>query len=1746
MEHTVTVLHISDLHARGPRETESWRRRRVTGDETWRRNLEDLQKDGPIDLVCFTGDVADWGRSDEYPSAGEFLAQTLQQLGLPPARLAMVPGNHDVDRSVEQGAWQTISRNIHRFDDLEISRWLAGREAPFGFTDDLREKLLERQSAFRSWLAAAGFHHLLPSRSPHGRLGFRHTLRLPGLPFDVQLIGLDSAWLCGDDSDDGRLRLTTDQVMRLAADSQGNALPGLRIALLHHPLSALADGSSCRRLMADHVDVLLRGHLHEAEPELWADPERSLRQFAAGCLYEGHHADTYPNGCTLIRIACDGAGRPRRYDLRLRSFSPRGGHWFDDGSLYRAAGSGRLRIELSPPSPSPRRSVAVRTFVGRQSELRRLAAELLPGAEKRTLRPVVVTGLGGVGKSTLAEQFFRQHSDQYPGGVLRLTLPPDGKAPVRALDLCGQLADQIGMQSAGLPLPEALSIRLRQPRSLLIIENVDSEATATEVAELAGMFSDCSILITGRLSGLGVSQAWPQLQLASLTESEALELLAAELRETDDRGPTEDRRDLVRALGFLPLAIQLAAGHLRGGRSVAGFLHLLKSQALDVLPADPADPLRRQSPERVTIRRSFELSIASLRTQLGSDSARLLEGLATFAWLPPIFVSADLGAGIAGLTTQEFEQLMFEACRLSVVQTREAGQRYGMHPLMAWAARSPTAERNFRERLDAWFLERLPPTHRGAGPQGPRWESIHVERELLTAWLAALPIEQAGAVARAGNDYAQVAGPFLAWAALCERALAAPAISADDREALLLLSCIALEKAGQYQQAQQRAQELCAWAQSRGDTELFAMGRDQVAVGLIHEGRLQDALRILREEVLPIYTRLGSVHKRAIALGRIAGILTTQGQLDEALRIRQEDTLPIFQKLEDMHSVAITQEGIASIYEYRGRLDEAVRIRTDVSLPIYEKLGDRIGRAQTIEAIAAISQRRGQLDEALRRYQDEVLPIYEQMGDSRLAARTRGQMADIQQDRGQIDEALGVWKDDLLPFFQKVGDLLAVSDSLARIVEIYRQKGLLLDASRYLSEARGFLDKLNLPGPSAFSWGQEARLCRDRGKFDEALWILLNKELPIYDQLADRFSRAETMGKIADIYQDKEELDRALDIRQENEVPFYREQGYRKQLALAQGKIAGIRERQGQLPEAQQILQAEVLPVFEALGYQRPYAVALRQLARVYKSQGRVDEAIDLLESKALPLLERLQIAPPLARTRYALAQALLQRGQPGDRERAKGLLADAYAALAPQGFAVAERFRALQLRHGFLKHSILPIREVQIDNVRGISSLKVPLHRRLTVFYGRNATGKSTVLDAIALGLTAAQFLAEQEPSSVFDSTLLRQSWLAGEAAPRIEPYCRSTLIAEDLQWAQTLWRRDKQEDAAQTYSATDNAALRERLRPTLNAIRSGKGAWDTVPVFAYYGVERAVDRQAQHGAAIQREIQRTDAMNDALDAQSRFQDAVNWFYTLEARERKEREERKNPKHRSAALDAVRGVLEQAVPGCRSPRISDAPERLLVDFERADKKVETLDLGQLSDGYRTHLALVLDLARRMVQANPPPPEPQPGFLWGTAAPAIVLIDEVDLHLHPAWQQTVVPGLLAAFPNTQFVITTHSDQVLSSCPLDSCTWELCRAEDSIAIRSPAVPLAGASSEQVLEVGMEVPARAAEHEFVKLLKEYEQLVYEGRFGDAEAKELRRQLDGIRPDDPGLMDADAEIARQRIFPGEPEEANTPKPR
>jgi calcineurin-like phosphoesterase family protein len=354
MKQSFSVLHISDLHERGRRESEPARRERVLGD-AWLRNLAEIRDEG-VDLVCMTGDLAQSGKPDEYERAGDFLARTLAELGLGRDRLFLVPGNHDVDRSRSRKAWLALRGNIHRADQLEVARWIAGGKTPLGMETAWLNGTFKRQEAFRAWLKSFGLPSQLPPESPHGKLGYRSKVRLPNLAFDVWVIGLDSAWLSGSDDDAGNLRLTDAQLDKLCTNERGKPLAGFRVALMHHPLSDLYDWATCRRLLGDTTDLLLHGHVHEVEPALWADPDRRLAQFAAGCLFEGTRADHHPNGCTLIRATCDASGRPQRYELRFRSFSHRSGHWHDDSSLYRAAKNGRLTIEVPDPSGSPQNS----------------------------------------------------------------------------------------------------------------------------------------------------------------------------------------------------------------------------------------------------------------------------------------------------------------------------------------------------------------------------------------------------------------------------------------------------------------------------------------------------------------------------------------------------------------------------------------------------------------------------------------------------------------------------------------------------------------------------------------------------------------------------------------------------------------------------------------------------------------------------------------------------------------------------------------------------------------------------------------------------------------------------------------------------------------------------------------------------------------------------------------------------------------------------------------------------------------------------------------------------------------------------------------------------------------------------------------------------------------------------------------------------------------------------------------------
>jgi tetratricopeptide (TPR) repeat protein len=982
--YTVRLLHLSDLHERGLRETETWRRRRVLGDE-WLKNLEKIQEDDPIDLVCFTGDAADWGQVQEFERATELFEATLKALGLSWDRFFTVPGNHDIQRTMEPTAWKRLRPEALALDRLNASRWMAGRDLDRRFTDKQREKLLARQANYRNWLTSIGRANLLPDPALHPHLGYRQTLRLPEHPFDFHVIGLDSAWLCGDDSDSGKLLLTQDQIGRLCTRPDGDSLPGYRLVLVHHPLDDLADAGEARRLLSDRVDLLLRGHLHETEISTWADPDRRLRQIAAGCLYEGHRADQYKNAFEVVEICLDDEGRPLRYDLRFRGWSTNGGFWFDDGGLYRESDGGWLTLKIagSVPAPEINRQVE-KVFVGREAEMEELRTLLLsPTPETRPIAICAIEGMPGVGKSYLADRFALESVKAFPGGAVRLVLDP--KNPADAESLLRQLADKLELHGGGPSLAEAARKRLLQPRTLLHVENVDSPTAELEAARFLRQLPGCSALVTGRVRDLGQGAGWKQIPIEAFGEDLALRQLWEEMGRTPSfREEEQEHRELVGALGGLPLAVHLAAGYLKGGRRAPSFLRLLRQRGLDLKPAYSAElAVETSEAARKILSASFEISLDLLIAELPKDRVdSLLDGFKALGHAPLSGFGRSLGAAIAGLAEEDFEELAFQATKLSLLlfepRPEQLDGTWRFHPMIAELLQRRSDGEAAFDRMTDWFVERLPEAKAGQEEEGGRrWREIHAETAALSSWLTRVPEYLRVLVERAGSTYAQRCGPYRLWISFCEQILAGP-IGATERSNTLWTLTQTARSGGLLDRALVVAQEKIALDHSRGNKREATLAWGAVADIFQARGQFDEALRIEQEEVIPTFEELGDVRQRAITLGRIADILQIKGQPDEALRIYQ-DLTSFFKELGDVRAQVLILGRITDILKAEGQIDEALRIYQKELIPAFERHGDVRSQAIMLGRLASILQTSGQLDEALRIRQQEEIPAYERL-----------------------------------------------------------------------------------------------------------------------------------------------------------------------------------------------------------------------------------------------------------------------------------------------------------------------------------------------------------------------------------------------------------------------------------------------------------------------------------------------------------------------------------------------------------------------------------------------------------------------------------------------------------------------------------------------------------------------------------------------------------------------------------------------
>lgn len=303
---------------------------------------------------------------------------------------------------------------------------------------------------------------------------------------------------------------------------------------------------------------------------------------------------------------------------------------------------------------------------------------------------------------------------------------------------------------------------------------------------------------------------------------------------------------------------------------------------------------------------------------------------------------------------------------------------------------------------------------------------------------------------------------------------------------------------------------------------------------------------------------------------------------------------------------------------------------------------------------------------------------------------------------------------------------------------------------------------------------------------------------------------------------------------------------------------------------------------------------------------------------------------------------------------------------------------------------------------------------KNVVILLGDNGFGKTTILDAMATIMApySAQFpgIADYQLSDL-DVHINRQGRRAKFLTVEAE------LSDNGIVMRSVRYRKGTQTPPKANYEQMKQMAIAKK-----NAILAGEPNVE-LPLFAYYGTGRGQFQVPERRRGFQQAFERWDCYKSAINPETDFKRFFGWFDLMEDQERRDREKLRDFNYKSPVLNAVRRALSEIITSYRNPRIETRPLRFIMDRVDPDGSTHELRIEQLSEGYKIVIAMVADLAARMAEANPDMDNP-------LNSTGIVLVDEVDLHLHPRWQRDILSQLTKVFPNIQFVVSTHSPVIV--------------------------------------------------------------------------------------------------------------------
>lgn len=350
-------------------------------------------------------------------------------------------------------------------------------------------------------------------------------------------------------------------------------------------------------------------------------------------------------------------------------------------------------------------------------------------------------------------------------------------------------------------------------------------------------------------------------------------------------------------------------------------------------------------------------------------------------------------------------------------------------------------------------------------------------------------------------------------------------------------------------------------------------------------------------------------------------------------------------------------------------------------------------------------------------------------------------------------------------------------------------------------------------------------------------------------------------------------------------------------------------------------------------------------------------------------------------------------------------------------------------------------IDRVELKNFRGFEHLELELHPRFTLLIGGNGSGKTNALEGLAFGLggwiVALPDVWQHDRGP--QRRDIRLELVEHGGAPSLEPRFPmesriegQTDDGQPIGWTRTL--RSDEEDFFIDHRHPSGG--RSRL-----ADYSTRGLPEDItaryhddldlPVLAYYGTDRLWSDNKENGEDRDESKlgSRVRGYRSALTSKASADLFESWMaWRTEVVLQRLSELIKGGRVPTAVpsdplLDAVQDATRRCIVGAKRFFYDVNHQQLRLELESG----ELIPFGHLSDGYRNLVAMVADIAWRAAQLNP-----HHGANAAREATGVVLIDELELHLHPAWQRRVIDDLLAAFPKLQFVATTHSPQVIAS------------------------------------------------------------------------------------------------------------------